>query len=233
MISIVIPAHNEAKVIGRYLKEVLKEIPNCELIVVCNGCKDGTEEVVNSINDKRIRCISIPQSAKGLAITLGFKLVSKNSKLIGFVDGDGAFSANTVKRMLEILNSKNVDMVIASKWKGIKQDFKESYLKKLLRKGWKLLVRLLFNMKFSDTQAGAKFMKRYVYEKIDKNFVCKGFTFDVELLYKASRAGFKILEVPTKVKYSRGSFGVRHTPFMLLELLKLKLLTLKTHEITL
>ena len=100
MISIVIPAHNEEKRIGKMLesygsffeeKRKKKEL-DFEILVVLNGCIDKTEEVIKIFSKKysKIRYINFKEGGKGFAIVEGFKeaLKNKENKLIGFVDGD-------------------------------------------------------------------------------------------------------------------------------------------------
>src|SRR5262245_18912199 len=99
-LSIIIPAHNEASRIGKTLihyTEFFNELKrnhhlDYEIVVVLNGCKDGTKQVVeNHINDGPIRIIDLHQAGKGLALTAGFKdALTRNNDLIGFVDADMA-----------------------------------------------------------------------------------------------------------------------------------------------
>ncbi|MEK6827619.1 MAG: glycosyltransferase, partial [Nanoarchaeota archaeon] len=100
MISIVIPAYNEEKRIGKILenygaffekKKKGREISDFEILIVINNTKDNTEEVVKKFAKKysEIRFIRFEKGGKGFAITEGFKDALKNekNKLIGFVDG--------------------------------------------------------------------------------------------------------------------------------------------------
>ena len=102
MISIVIPAYNEEKRIGKILenygaffeeKKRKKEIKDFEILIAINGTTDRTEYVVKEFMKKyrEIRYIDCGKvDAKGMAIIEGFKDALKNpeNNLLGFVDGD-------------------------------------------------------------------------------------------------------------------------------------------------
>src|SRR3989344_5442103 len=94
-LSIVIPAYNEEKRIGRtldnYLNFFSKKIRNFEIIVVLNGCKDNTFDIVKRFIKKsnKIRYLIFKENiGKGGAIVEGFK--TARGDLIGFVDADMA-----------------------------------------------------------------------------------------------------------------------------------------------
>ena len=64
-ISVVIPAHNEEVVLGRGLDGVLSGalLGEIDVVVVCNGCSDGTADVARSYGD-RVRVIETPIPSK-------------------------------------------------------------------------------------------------------------------------------------------------------------------------
>jgi glycosyltransferase involved in cell wall biosynthesis len=229
--SLTIPAKNErtqiSKTLDNYIKILESSFKNkYEIIVVCNNCTDDTPEIVQKYisknKTKSIKLLNIKKSAgKGEAILKGWE--KAHSKYIGFVDSDDAFDHADIKIMLNLL--KKSECVIASKWKNNNfQRINEPALKKIFAIGWNSLSRILFGLKFKDTQAGAKFLKKKIYDKINKNFICKGFDFDVELLYKLKKQKCKIEEVHTKTKPGEFStFQIKYIPKMFLNLIKLRL----------
>jgi glycosyltransferase involved in cell wall biosynthesis len=221
-LSIVVPAHNEEAVIETFLLGLSKEFPKAEIIVVCNDCTDRTSEIVNRIKNPKLKRLIIPEKiGKGAAIIRGFK--KSTSDYIGFVDADGAFSYEDMKKIIK--NLKNYDCVIASKWKD--HDFSSvsyPFTRKIAGRIWNFLVKNLLNLDIEDTQAGLKFLKKSVFNSIDKNFICNGFDFDIELLYKINKKGFKIKEIYAPVKSTnRSSFKIIYSFKMLMNLLRLRL----------
>jgi glycosyltransferase involved in cell wall biosynthesis len=222
-ISIVLPAHNEEEKIHTILSDLTAKFPNSEMIVVCNACTDSTPQIVENFGkvNKNVKCINLTQLGKGIALIEGFK--HAKGEIVGYVDADYAFDANDVFKIISEL--KNSDCVIASKWKG--QKFSSAYGsfgRKVASRIWNFLVKILLGLEFQDTQAGLKFFKKEVFDSIDKDFVCKGFAFDAELLYKIKNKGFKIKEVYIKPKPTRKStFSFKHAPKMLFDIIKLRL----------
>ena len=71
-ISVIVPAHDERLVIERCLRSVLAShhIDDVELLVVCNGCHDGTPEVARAVSP-RVHVIETPVASKHHALNLG------------------------------------------------------------------------------------------------------------------------------------------------------------------
>lgn len=224
-ISLVIPAHNSEKVIGNSIKEYLKFISKYkkyELIIVCNACTDNTAEKAKRAAGKNnhVSIIEINERGKGFAVLRGFA-VAKYS-IIGFMDADNCFNLNSVRKIILMLEEN--DCVIASKWLG--RDFlqiAEPFMRKMLAIGWRMLSFIMLGMNFKDTQAGCKFLKRKAFLPLNRNFVCTGFDFDIELLYKLKGKGCKVKEiyVPTTKAFKFSTFRLRFVPGMAWHLFKL------------
>lgn len=224
-ISLVVPAHNSEKIIGKSIKvygKFLSQYKKHELIVVCNACKDNTFWAARKAahGNKSIRIINIWERGKGFALLKGFQTARYD--FIGFMDADNSFDLNFVQKMIAML--EEADCVIASKWlrRGFLQ-IAEPFTRKILAIGWRILGLILFGLNFKDTQAGCKFLKRKAFNSIDKNFICTGFDFDVELLYKLKKKGFSIKEVyvPTIKAFKFSTFRLRFVPSMFWRMLKL------------
>ncbi|MFH1249391.1 MAG: glycosyltransferase [archaeon] len=230
-VSLIVPAHNAEKAIFNSLTEYSKFLSSfCrdyEIIVVCNACTDDTSDIVKNFTkkNKKIKCITTLKSGKGLAVITGMKKASYS--IMGFMDADNAFDLPSVKKMIQSLqDNKGEDCIIASKWLGRNIfQINEPLTRKILAIGWKALTILLFQMRFHDTQAGCKFLKKSAFDKIDKNFICEGFDFDVELLYKLKKKGFSIKEVniPVSKAFGFSTFRLKYVPYMFFRLLKLRI----------
>ncbi|MGW3356299.1 glycosyltransferase [Streptomyces bungoensis] len=72
MTSIVIPAHNEARVIGRLLDSLLAGLPedDTDIVVVCNGCTDDTARIA-AARGPRVRVVETPVPSKHAALRTG------------------------------------------------------------------------------------------------------------------------------------------------------------------
>jgi glycosyltransferase involved in cell wall biosynthesis len=221
-ISIIVPAYNEGKRIESTLNSLFLNFPKGEIIVVSNGSKDDTIEILRRWKDKNPNLIYLdfPEKlGKGGAIIQGLKIAKGD--WIGFIDADDAFDLNYLKNLLQSLS--NYDCIIASKWIG-KNIFEvnEPLIRKILSRAWNLLVRMLLGLNYKDTQAGAKFFKSEVNKKIGHDFISKGFAFDVELLKKIKRNNFKIKEVYIPSRFIEGStFRLKHCKTMFKDSLRI------------
>ena len=223
VISIIIPAHNA----GRFIKDTLDElkpIKNSQIIVVCNNCKDNTYEKVNQMKKKRKNIVNLNfpfYTGKGGAILRGFPYAKGN--VIGFVDADNVFYIEDITKIISL--TKKYDCVIASKWKGKNFSLvKQSLKRRIYGRVWNFILKSLFNLDFKDTQAGLKFFRKKVIDRIDKDFTCIGFEFDAELLWKIKKAGFTIHEVAAGLrKAEKSTLWTISTVPMLWNLVKLRI----------
>lgn len=233
-ISVIIPAYNEEKRIGKTLEEYCKffnglvkeKILDYQLLVVINNTKDKTEEIVKSYQKKfrKIKFLNFERGGKGFAITEGFKESLKGDfDLIGFVDADMATSPEAFYDLIENING--YDGAIASRSiRGAKTSF--TFVRKITHRGFNLFTRFFFFFPYRDTQCGAKIFKREVIEKINDKINMTNWVYDVNLLYLCKRGGFRIKEVPTVWEDKSGSkVNVMKTTLqMFLGLVRLRLI---------
>ena len=228
-LSLIIPAYNEELRIGKtlqnYTYHLRQHLPKeFEIIAVLNGCHDRSPEIVKAFEQKHreVRYVNISQPiGKGGAVLQGLQMA--RGEIIGFLDADSAFDLVEVQVMINALLKGEVDCFIASKWKNIRfSAVAEPFMRKILSRGWNTLVKMLLGIPVEDTQAGAKFMRKEVFNAIDHNFVCRGFDFDIELLLRIKKKGFAIREEYVPSKHIPGStFNLKHIPKMFKDLIKL------------
>lgn len=198
-LSLFFPAYNEEANLKNTVEKaipVLKEVAErYELIIVDDGSKDKTGEVADRLAKEYpfIRVIHHhPNQGYGGALKSGFY----NSKYgwIVFTDSDGQFDFSEVTELIK--ESDSADMVV-----GYRINRADSFLRKLFGFGWTLLARLLLGIKVHDVDCAFKLTKKKVIDAIPKLESTRGGMISPELLGKATKAGFKIIEV-----------GVHHYP---------------------
>lgn len=193
--SLVIPAYNEEKRIFDLIEPVTRF--EGELIFVCDG-NDRTADVVENIAKSRpgltIRCLRFnDRLGKGGGVIAGLK--AARAPLVGYVDADGSTGINEMCRLFERLSS--CDAAIGSRWvPGSQLEIRQGWLRRLESRSFNLIIRLMFGLSFHDTQCGAKVFKKPAVDAVVSQLVARGFEFDVELLWRLSRAGYRIEEVP-------------------------------------
>lgn len=239
-ISIVIPAHNEERRIGKTLEHYAcffqkKPALSVELLVVLNGCTDDTASVVQNAQKQfsSIRVLDLKQAGKGFAITAGFTdALSRDNEQIGFVDADMATAPEYFCELTKQIGA--YDGIIASRYMPASQIFP---VRPPVKEWGRVLVYnpliwLLFGMQYKDFQCGAKLFQRRVIEKITPYLTMKQWAFDVDLLYLCKKNGFMIKELPT-VWHDRDDSKfrlMRAGPRMLGSLFKLRFMPAKRND---
>lgn len=218
--SIVIPAYNEAKRIGKTLERILEfvnenELP-CEIIVVDDGSSDETPHLVESMmkSHPQLRLIRLPTNrGKGGAVKTG--VFNARGEYILFSDADLSTPIEELFNLFYWIE-KGYDIAIASR--GLPQsrlEVHQPFFREFMGRIFNLLVRLFLLPGIYDTQCGFKLFRREVAMEVFKRQRFEGFSFDFEILYIARKLNYKIKEVPvvwrnapgSKVKVLRNGFS--------------------------
>jgi glycosyltransferase involved in cell wall biosynthesis len=201
---LLIPAYNEE----RRIEPVLRDFGGYfqqhyqgkfQLVVVLNGCKDKTLDVVRrvAVDFPAISALEFPEAiGKGGALIEGLKLAPL-ADLIGYVDADGATPPRAFHDLVKHIHG--VDCVIGSRWlPGAVLHVEQSGRRQFASRVFHFIVQCFFRMGIRDTQCGAKVMRREAVEKIHSSLRIADMAFDINLLFSLKRAGYRILEVPTE-----------------------------------
>lgn len=231
MLSIIMPAHNEAGRIAitleDYIAYFIREYhQDFEMVVVADGCTDQTAAIVDKYSRQfpQIRSVTLKRKlGKGKAINEGFKIA--NGGIIVLIDADGATPPQELSKL--ILELRDNDGAIGSRWLPESNIVtKQSWARRIASRGFNLLVRILFVFPFKDTQCGAKAFRKQSVDGVMNQLETAGYSFDVELLYRLKKKGCKIKEVPITWEEKGGSHLslIRIIPRMFLAVIKVRLL---------
>jgi dolichyl-phosphate beta-glucosyltransferase len=194
MLSVVIPAHNEADHIT-WLLEAFSVFNDLELIVAEDASTDRTRNIVQEFaaRDNNVVLSSCDAlTGKGAAIKRGLALAK--GEVFGFIDGDGSIHPKELMRVAATIDN-GADLAVGSR------DLRTSVIVRpqpLLRRVsgsiYRLLAHALLDTHIRDFQCGCKVFRRDVWNSL--TIACDGFAFDAELIAKAHQQGFVIIEVP-------------------------------------
>jgi glycosyltransferase involved in cell wall biosynthesis len=97
-ISVIIPAHNEARLISHCLQALITPCPqyHLQIIVICNGCQDNTYAIVKAL-DSSIICLKTTIVSKTYALNLGDKVADFYPRI--YLDADVILTIEAVKAM--------------------------------------------------------------------------------------------------------------------------------------
>ena len=204
-LSIVIPCYNEAKDITSNVNKVKnylndKKIDH-ELILVNDGSKDNTKEVIEAIPG--VVALSYDKNrGKGGAVKYGIEHATGDYTL--FMDADLSTDISAIEKVIEL--APNYDLVIGSRHaEGSVIKKKQPFLRVFIGRCCRLLVKMLFHTKFKDTQCGFKAMRTDVAKQIVEKQLINDFAFDVEYLYIAKLNDLSIYELGITWSDDRGS----------------------------
>ncbi|TMF09657.1 MAG: glycosyltransferase family 2 protein [Chloroflexi bacterium] len=225
-ISIVIPAFNEAMRLPATLDRVERYLATinvaAEVIVVDDGSRDATVQVV------RERAARWPQlslivaernGGKGGAVRLGMAAAHGRYRI--FTDADLSVPIDDMEKLLRPLRA-GAGVAIASRGLRDSQvELHQPWYRETMGKIFNRLVRIFVLGGLNDTQCGFKAFTAEVAVRVFQQLQTRGFGFDVEVLYRAQQAGYKIVEVPTRWINSPQSrvHPIRDSTMMFLELL--------------
>jgi dolichyl-phosphate beta-glucosyltransferase len=209
-ISIVIPAYNEAPRLGPTLDRVLdfvrKQGWDAEVIVVDDGSRDGTADIVRGYgkNNEIVRLLQNPGNrGKGYSVRNG--VMNANGQIILFTDADLSSPIEEAPKLLEVIES-GADVAIGSRWmRSELQTRRQSVARQVLGRVFNLLLRVVLRLDFKDTQCGFKAFRRNAARALFPLQKIERWGFDPEILFLADRAGFRVVEVPVRWGHDSGT----------------------------
>ena len=196
---VVIPTYNERANLTALLPLVLDET-DVDVLVVDDNSPDGTAGLVEELaqrNPGRLHLLSRPgKLGLGTAYLAGFRwALDRDYDLICEMDADFSHDPRTLPRLIEAAG--RADLVLGSRYIVGGGTANWSVLRQVISRTGSLYARNLLGIPLQDLTGGFKCFRRRVLETVDLDSVhSTGYAFQIELTYRAYRAGFRITEVP-------------------------------------
>jgi len=200
-VSFVIPAYNEEGVL-RYTLETahryFRSIPvTFELLPIDDGSEDDTFGIASRFAGTHPECRPIRNEVnrgKGFSVRRGIE--EARGELVIFSDADLSTPIEETAKLLKQLDA-GFDMVIGSRdMPDSDVRVRQPWYRETMGKIFNRIVRILVVGGYSDTQCGFKGFRRDKMLPVTSRLRIDTFSFDVELLFVASRLGLKIREEP-------------------------------------
>ena len=215
---IVIPAHNEEKIIKSNLEKVFSFLKKKKMnvvwkvIVAENGSKDKTIDILKKMpKTKRFSYILLQARSRDEAIKKAWMKIYSDYYM--FMDADLATDIKHIPELVSGLEEGN-DIVIGSR-KLPESEVDRPLNREIISFVFNMLMKSIFNLKVRDLQCGFKAINRKVRDDIipKLKYSEEGFM-DTEMLVLASRKNYKIKEIPIKWYDERDSkFKIGRTIF--------------------
>jgi len=229
-LSIIIPVFNESQKIALDITAASlflhRENLKGEIIIVDDGSEDNTEqaaesaEVLGSVSREVIRYSR--HRGKGCAVRTGFS--HSNGDTVMFIDSGNCVPYTNVLEGLKLVWQDKADIAHGSR------RLPESRIvspHKLSRRFTSFLFRRLLTVfmhipgELTDTQCGLKIFKGRIARELFSEAITDGFMFDIEIIMKALKAGYRIREFPIEWSADPDSrLSLTRTPFGVISELK-------------
>lgn len=197
---VVIPTYNEANNIEKILNSVLR-FAGCDVLIVDDNSTDGTREIVKKMfNTSRIHMIERPSKlGLGTAYLAGFKWgLQRDYDLFFEMDADLSHDPAVIPDFIEKVGD-GFDLVVGSRYlhntiSVVGWDFKRLLLSKF---GNWYASTLLGIKQFTDLTSGYRCYTKKALMAVNLDAVkSNGYAFQIEMVYRAYKAGVKAAEIP-------------------------------------
>lgn len=192
-LTVLIPAYNEEKTIGKVIEEIPKtmsSIDKIEVVVIDDGSKDQTAKIAR--NNGAIVYSLKKNMGRAKAVAYGFsKFLETGSDILVLTDADDQYDSKEIPLIVEPIIGKKADMVLGDR-QIKKLDFMPTGNKVGNQMVTKTLSKLL-RMDISDGQSG---FRAYTRETVARLNIFSNYTFTQETLIEIKYKGLKMINVP-------------------------------------
>jgi len=227
-LSIIIPAHNEARRLGPSLEKIdaflASQDFSAEILVVENGSSDETLAIAHAYQKQmpNLRVFSETERGKGLAVRRGMLEAVGEYRFL--CDADLSMPIEQVERFLPP-EVDGVDIAIGSRELPDSVRYEEPGYRHLIGRIFNMMVRWLVLPGIQDSQCGFKCFRGEVADVIFPLQTLDGMSFDTEVLFIARRMGYQLQEIAIDWYFDPDSRVrlIRDSLLMGLDLLKIRL----------
>lgn len=196
---IIIPTYNEKDNIAPLITTILGLSLGVEILVVDDNSPDGTGKVVSALGEKHhgVHLLSRPGKAGlGKAYLAGFNWgLERGYEALVEMDADFSHRPQDLVKLLAGL--KDADFAMGSRWVQGGQTVNWGLGRKFISRGGSFYSRMILGYPVRDWTGGFNAWRAKVLRDINLAQVkSEGYSFQIELKYRASRLGFKGVEVP-------------------------------------
>ncbi|MDR0617467.1 MAG: polyprenol monophosphomannose synthase [Endomicrobium sp.] len=226
---VMIPTYNEVSNIEKVICDVLKSVPNAEVLVVDDMSPDGTYKVVEKLatkNSKVHLLLRKENRGRGYAGKDGFvKALDINANFVVEMDGDGSHDPKYISEFLKLI--KDCDVVIGSRYVSGGKDEERTLLRKLVSKFSRLYISAILGVDIKDPSSGYRMFKKDTLKKFVNELKASDPFIVTEVIYQLKKNNLKVKESPIVfLKRFSGESKLRPITLIkyLFKVLKLKML---------
>jgi dolichol-phosphate mannosyltransferase len=197
---VIVPTYNEATNLPHIVPRVLEQDARLEVLVVDDNSPDGTGALADRLAAENPRVHVVHREGKqglGTAYRAGFRWALERDYAYVFeMDADLSHDPKHLPAFLEAI--QDADLVLGSRYLHGRAAVVNWPMGRLLLSYFaNIYARVVTGMRLYDATGGFKCFRRKVLETVDLKAVrSNGYSFQIEMSFRAWRAGFRIKEIP-------------------------------------
>jgi dolichol-phosphate mannosyltransferase len=198
-ILVIIPTYNESENIERIVARTRAAVPEAHVLIADDNSPDGTGKLADALAeaDDHVHVMHrIGKEGLGAAYLAGFEWgLGHGYEILVEMDADGSHQPEQLPRLLDALT--DADLVLGSRWVrgGSVVNWPKS--REILSKGGNLWTRIALGIPLKDATGGYRAFRRSTLLGLGlDNVASAGYCFQVDLAWRALKAGFRVVEVP-------------------------------------
>jgi dolichol-phosphate mannosyltransferase len=200
-VLVIIPTYNESENLANIVGRVQAAAPAVHVLVADDNSPDGTGQIADGLAEGDDRVHVLHRAGKeglGKAYLAGFAWgIEAGYDVIVEMDADGSHRPEDFPRLLEAFVAEDADLVLGSRYIKGGKTVNWPWHRQMISRTGNTWVRLVTGMRLKDATGGYRLFRRTTLEKIDLSSVeSAGYTFQVDLAWRTTRAGLKVVEVP-------------------------------------
>ncbi len=207
-LSILMPVYNEEARLANALKQALDVNYPCEieLVVVDDGSRDGTTEILGRVDDPRVRVITHQRNqGKGAAIRTA--VTSAAGEFMVILDADLEYDPQDIPRLLDPVLDGRAEVVYGNRTFGSHSSFSFWYV--MGNRAVTTAANMLYNCYLGDLETCFKLMPVSLYRSL--NIRSNGFGMEAEVTGKLLRRQIRPYEVPISYRARSRAEGKKIT----------------------
>ena len=198
-VLVIVPTYNERDNIEMIVERLFAASPDVHVLIVDDASPDGTGKIAEamSADDPRVHVLHRHGKAGlGAAYIAGFTWgLERGFGVLVEMDADGSHAPEQLPQLVAALD--HADLVLGSRWIDGGRVVNWPKSRELLSRGGNIYTRLALGIDLHDATGGYRAYRRVVLDTIDyRAVVSEGYCFQVDLVWRAVRAGFRVVEVP-------------------------------------
>jgi len=196
-----LPTYNEAGNLEPIARAILEALPSATLLIVDDASPDGTGALADRLSeaDPRVRVLHRPgKEGLGRAYRHGFRVaLDGGAGIVVQMDADFSHDPASLPSLVAPIAAGTADVVIGSRYAAGGKVLDWGPMRRLISRGGSVFARFVLDLAPHDLTGGFKAWRGSTLAAVPFEGVhAGGYVFQIEMTYRASRAGARVAEVP-------------------------------------